>query len=346
MSLGHGLPVISQSTLADPQTQTQLAAMENKFFEHDFSKESVDYRLARLEKFAFGQTTPGNTDARIKKLSAVIDLHPNLVPPPSAPVAAAKPPAAAPTAQAPADSDESYADDDEDDTPGKYPHITALEKQILKQAYENDSITARLSRLETTAFGKPSSSNDNASRTDALETYVETKLHQKPYAVNPYNDSSRQPVTLAQGGGASGGSQQQGAPSRSRSLLMDTANILANSVLGMASPVPMGGMMPYTGPIRSDDADEDAPKPEDPAVFQESPPDAHARMLVRVGWCEQHLFGHTYPNLHLQQRLHQLNAELYPNDHEPDIKLMDRLDVIVKAVVMKQHPPLAWNGGH
>lgn len=66
-------------------------------------------------------------------------------------------------------------------------------------------------------------------------------------------------------------------------------------------------------------------------------------MLTRIAWCEQHVFGKTFPQLHLTARLHQLNAELFPNDRESDFQLMDRLDVIVREVVMQQHPPIAYN---
>ncbi len=83
----------------------------------------------------------------------------------------------------------------------------------------------------------------------------------------------------------------------------------------------------------------DAPPPEDPLASQPEPPPSSARTLSRVAWCEKHLFGKTFPEMHLLPRLHQLNAELFPKDKEKDIQLMDRLDVIVKAVVLKQHPP-------
>ena len=43
---------------------------------------------------------------------------------------------------------------------------------MLKQQYHQDSLPVRLSRLETKAFGHPSTSNDLASRVDALDSYV------------------------------------------------------------------------------------------------------------------------------------------------------------------------------
>jgi len=68
-------------------------------------------------------------------------------------------------------------------------------------------------------------------------------------------------------------------------------------------------------------------------------PTTHERTLSRVAWCEMQLFGKSYPQLHLLQRLHQLNADLFPNDKEKDIQLMDRIDIIVREVVLRKHPP-------
>ena len=66
--------------------------------------------------------------------------------------------------------------------------------------------------------------------------------------------------------------------------------------------------------------------PDDIAAASDTPPSPHARMLSRIAWCEKHTFGRTYPELHLLQRLHQLNASLFPKDNEKDIKkaLADR----------------------
>ena len=81
------------------------------------------------------------------------------------------------------------------------------------------------------------------------------------------------------------------------------------------------------------------PKPEDLAAAQDSPPPPHSRLLSRIAWCEKHTLGRTYPELHLLDRLHQLNSHLFPEDHEKDIRLMDRVDDMVKKVVLVQHPP-------
>lgn len=295
---------------ASMQMDQQLEAMEQKFFEHDFSKESANYRIERLEKFAFGQTSSGSLDARLQRLSGIIDLHPNLM-------------ATAPDAQPTTTTAASDADPDDSGEPARYPHITTLEQQILGQTFETDSLNNRLSRLETKAFGKATSANpDSAARTDALQEYAEKKLHKAPYDVNRATNSDQSNKSL-----------KWVEDYRPAPRIVEPMQSILGGLLG----IPM-----HEEPEQQAAAPAPAAPPQDPAIFQESPPDSHARMLTRVGWCEQHLFGHTFPNLHLTERLHQLNTELFPTDREPDIKLMDRVDVIVKEVVMRQHPPIAF----
>ncbi len=61
-------------------------------------------------------------------------------------------------------------------------------------------------------------------------------------------------------------------------------------------------------------------------------------MLVRVGWCEVHTFGHTYLGMHLTQRLRQFNDAVRPGaPKQNDMQLMDDLDKIV-AAVQARHP--------
>lgn len=299
----QSLPVSAQPSTAVNGTEQEIQAMEQKFFEHDFSQESLTYRVARLEKFAFGEPSEGPMDQRVKRLASVIDLHKALVPQKTA---------------SPAAPDDSDLEDIEPSARASYPHITALEHEILGQTFEADSLGKRLSRLETKAFGKVASNPDPASRTDALEEYVERKLH---HASPGFGSQS----ILSQG--FSG----QEAP---RAVMPPRMRAAAPGgfSLGMPTDMTLAPWTPQMVPTQP---------PEDPAVFADTPPDEHARMLTRVGWCEEHLFGRTFPEMHLTQRLHQLYAKLFPEKHDQtDMQLMDRLDVIVREVVMVKHPPL------
>ena len=71
---------------------------------------------------------------------------------------------------------------------------------------------------------------------------------------------------------------------------------------------------------------------DDPAVFQAAPPDSNARLIVKVGWCEVKVFGHTFPDMHLTARLGQLNKELHLEPGKSDIQLMDDIGLMIKTV--------------
>ena len=60
-------------------------------------------------------------------------------------------------------------------------------------------------------------------------------------------------------------------------------------------------------------------------------------MITQVGWCEVQMFGHTFPDMHLEERLGQLNSMLNFSPGTPDIKLMDDMGALIKSV--QAHKP-------
>ncbi|HND05383.1 MAG TPA: hypothetical protein PL112_04565 [Candidatus Obscuribacter sp.] len=71
-----------------------------------------------------------------------------------------------------------------------YPRITAMETAILGTAYQTEALSDRLTRMEQKAFGKVSDKADLSDRTDALQDYVENKLHKKLLAPGPQYESA------------------------------------------------------------------------------------------------------------------------------------------------------------
>lgn len=316
------VPFLGQATAADSKIETEIQEMERKYFQHDFSTESLNYRVARLEKFAFGEPSTGPVEARISRLESVIDLHKALVPQ----TVPGDPSDSLPAAPV-------FTENDIDPSArAKYPHVTTLESQILGKTFEAEPVNERLARLEMKAFGKASANPDLASRTDALEEYIERKLPHKPY----YNSNS-QLIT------AEGYSQPVVSQSSAQSVIPQSSAqpvmVRRRATMFPGSFMPVFSQSPVV-----EDSQEETPRvmqPVNPVVYSDQPPSANERMLTRVEWCEQHVYGRTFPELHLMQRLHQLNARLFPQKvNVPDIQLMDRLDVIVREVVMIQHPPL------
>jgi hypothetical protein len=70
---------------------------------------------------------------------------------------------------------------------------------------------------------------------------------------------------------------------------------------------------------------------EDPQVFDTNPPPGNAKFLTKVGWCEIQVFGHTFPTMHLPQRLGQLNAETNFAPGKSGIDLMDETASMIEA---------------
>lgn len=310
----------------------EIRGYEHKYFERNFESETDDQRLNRLENFIFGATNSGDAAHRTAQIVAAVglpaELQPKPVEPPTTRPAAAYSPGAYPAPEK-AQPDQS---------PGHYPRVTALETAILGQSYPTDAIASRLNRMELKAFGAQSHSSDLSARTDALDQYAEVKLHIKPenaLAVNPRMKMDGQTQGVAAGNLGTFESNPFVRGLRSIASDLNPVNSIAAASQNSANS--------YSSIEDADDPAAEAHKRmiEQQLIDAAKPnvPSSHERTLSRVAWCEMQLFGKSFPQLHLLQRLHQLNADLFPNDHEKDIQLMDRIDIIVKEVVLRKHPP-------
>jgi hypothetical protein len=285
-------PVASSAAVTD-----QIATYEKKFFERSFDGESNDHRLDRLENFIFGATSTGAPQVRIAKIARVVPI-----PPPSQAGNSNSTTTASATGASGAhtQSAKSKAEADANtllESPGHYPHITALEGEVLGATYETQPLPQRLARMEVKIFGKASTSNDMEERTDAIDQYERAKRKPKDMTIGQLTPYTHQESLADQARHYDSVDDDPGAIVRRQTIQQEL---------------------------------EDAQK--------STPPTAEERTLSRVAWCEQQIFGHSFPEMHLLARLHQLNAELFPKDKEKDIQLMDRIDVIVREVVLRKQP--------
>lgn len=302
-----------QAALSEPSVgtsgNTELGLLEQKYFEHRYDSDAVDVRVGRLEKMIYGDTRQGSTASRLASIVSLVEKEEEqpLVPvSPPAPSAASNPGTARPriaaapprsnSANSPAnnsnaaDRSQAPAPSVENGDFANYPHITALEDEILGHAFPQDAISARLARLETAVFGKSMSSQDLSTRTDALEQFAETKLHKKPFGINPKMGDGDAPVVIEN------------------------------------TPEPQE-------PVYRRAADGENQSLESPEVLANNPPGSGAKMITRVAWCEYHVFGKTFPALHLIARLRQLHDELAPSRQESNFQLMDDMDSLTQAVL-------------
>jgi hypothetical protein len=345
---------VQAATSGDVGTVQQLGQLEQKYFHRTFDADTQESRTARLENFVYGEAVNGDLQPRIKKLSAT--MTPNDTLPQSQSQSQT-------VNQSPGDDGAEQADSDPQLSGSAsiasqaalpqqdYPRIDALEKAILGQTYAAKPLSDRLAQMEKKAFGSVSKSDDLGDRTDALEKYAEKKLHKKlfPDEVRQADSSS----SSGNGSGAAGNGNNGGASNMIGKQLLGMA---AGSLFGIGSRgmMPMG-MMPgfggygsgmgmgmgrqRSGQQRSAEPEASAPAPEDPRVFSATPPPAAARLLVKVGWCEVHVFGNTFPNMHLEERLQQLNETLTFAPGKSSLELMDDVGNMIKAVQARNHAP-------
>ncbi|MBI2810152.1 MAG: hypothetical protein HYX67_04900 [Candidatus Melainabacteria bacterium] len=167
VTLMHGsMPAMAAD--ADP-ADPSVPKLEKKFFEHTYPKDALPQRLERIEKMVFGESKTGADGERLSKL---IQAVPGLNSVPDAPAASSGSTAAADAQDVPmappSKSRPQQAQNPSDGT--KYPQVDAMEQKLLGRSFSSEPVDQRLARLETQAFGKPSSSTDLSDRVDALKS--------------------------------------------------------------------------------------------------------------------------------------------------------------------------------
>ncbi len=355
VSLGPGARAASNLQAG---AQQQLARLEKRYFGHSFDADPEERRAERLEKLIFGEPSSGDAGQRVRSLvsatagTALPESGGQPEPPAPAP---ARTPAAAPdvtdNAAQPEDPaaetacrEETQPDADQSD----YPRITALEQAILGQRFPGQPLGERISRMESKAFGSPSTIADMSARTEALERYAQKKLHKNVRPPEPEEGAAQPGRHLG--------------PQLPKQLL----SMVGNSLLGVGTGMIGLGNVGYggvgvgnPGPGQPGSVGFGAPAPgayrsaaqrqveamrihqEDPIVNSPTPPPPGAKLVTRIGWCEVQVFGHTFPELHLPQRLGQLRRQLNFEPGLSDFDLMDHVGDLVKAVQAQrpQQPP-------
>lgn len=315
----------------EPISYPHVTLMETSILGKTFAGQPLPQRLARLETKAFGAaSTSKDLSQRTDALDQYCD---RAFPKP------AKKNVAAQTADPNTDPDDSDATEN-------YPRITALEKAILGETFSAETVPSRISRMETKAFGKPSASPDLSQRSDALEEYATKKLHRKVLREHGDAGGDSQYTSSAGDSPPDGAyparrqsqSEQRQAPDRKAQIM----SAVGNQLLGMALG-PAAMLVPGFGGVqmrpRQDSSDQDsaggatAVHHEDPVVYGAVPPPPSAKLITKVGWCEMQVMGRTFPELHLTERLSQLNRQVAfdPSAHST-LELMDHITGLVNAV--------------
>jgi hypothetical protein len=211
------------ATSSNPATNEQinlhLFALEKQLFSEEYTSETFNQRLNRLDRFVLGSVQPGSVTKRLNRL--VMDIPtaqssaPKLAPETAQsaseqPISSGESRSSNPTSNFAPGQNSNYSDSSpsssyfSSDTGAEsnsgsredYPTVDALERQILGRTEETLPLSTRLANLEQKAFGKPSASSDDlALRVDRLKSYERSKNGGEEYlAQSPPTFAANQPL--------------------------------------------------------------------------------------------------------------------------------------------------------
>lgn len=152
--LGLGESCYSQSPYS-----TTLTRIENSLFGIDYSSQSDDARIKRIEETVYGSASSSPINQRMSKLSkdlAADQMGQEIKPK---------------TDTFANDEDEIKEDIPKSDKTVDYPVVNGLEQKVFNKAFKDLEITQRLSNLEQKVF-KKTYNDDLNSRVDRLKTAV------------------------------------------------------------------------------------------------------------------------------------------------------------------------------
>ena len=343
LTLAFGQPLVA--TAIDTGYAEQLGLLEKQLLSTAYEKDPLPRRVERLEKLVFGEVRTGPIEERIVELTTT-------VPPAKAPADAQTEEGEQEQAQ---DQGQDQADSQEEATE-KYPRVTALEEAVLGKTYTHDDLSDRLARMEEKLYGKVEKDEDLGDRTDKIQAYVEKTMKKPLFQPDP---------KLYDSAGAQQQQQEEVQPKRSKvpGIINAVSTALFGPVMapGMGNAMsPAMGTMGFGGirvrnraDVQAEEAAQEAEaerkeevkeaearanKEIEDLVMAKKPPPPGSKTLVKLSWCEQMLFGRSYPQMHLTKRLEALNKELAYKPGLTGIQLMDDVDGLVATVYKKKGP--------
>lgn len=161
---------------AKTDTSEVITSIETSMYGYDFSSESENSRLERIEKHLYGEKKKGSIQSRLKDIQD--DTGYTVV------------------------KEKKYTQENKiveqplkEDSTVEYPMVDKLEEEVFKTTYKNENIYKRLERLETKVFNQTSNDSLN-NRVDKLASIINPKKQIKKqeeqyYANNDLNNYYR-----------------------------------------------------------------------------------------------------------------------------------------------------------
>jgi hypothetical protein len=347
----------------------RVTIMENDLLGHANTRLPLAQRLEQLELKVFGKVNPENTDLsqRTDNLQTYIEkkLRKPLIQPGAdyeSPDddAGQKPQPGAPYQQSQRQSNEQYQQEQyaapsglqssnasgpdagaPAAPPTDYPRVTALEQAILGQSFVGEALEARLGRMEEKAFGQVSANAALGDRTDALEDYAEKVLRKPILGQTSLNSTPEEPADGETVGGSGlfskVGKALLGVPSGGKPGAGPAFMIPAFGAFGGVRVRPRSAVQSEVAQAQAQEEEYEKVHQDDVLINAPQPPADNARMLAKVGWCEQKVYGQVYYQNHLVARLEQLNETLQYKPGRKGLELMDEIKGLTQAAQAYKH---------
>lgn len=149
MFVFSGLNVCATTT----SSNSLITKIENDIYGFDYSNDSAQNRVSRLEKTIYGKSSTGDINKRIKKLSG--DISADVIGLEIEP------------------SEDTFKEDDVvADSSVNYPIVDEIEQKIFNQTYKNRDFHSRIVAIERKIFGKIYDVDDYSTRMDRIKEKV------------------------------------------------------------------------------------------------------------------------------------------------------------------------------
>lgn len=147
---------ISHTALAGISTQANnISKIENSIYGFDYSKDTTQKRVERLEKTIYGKVNTGDLKKRLTKISG--DISADVIGLEISPV------------------EDTFAEQEElanADSSVNYPVVDEIEKKLFNQTYKNRDFHTRIVTIEKKLFGKVYDIDDYATRMDRIKAEI------------------------------------------------------------------------------------------------------------------------------------------------------------------------------
>lgn len=138
---------------ATQKPDSLITKIENDIYGFDYSNDTAQNRISRLEKTVYGKSSSGDINKRIKKLSG--DISADVIGLEIEP------------------TEDSFKEDETiADSSVNYPIVDEIEQKIFNQTYKNRDFHSRIVAIERKIFGKIYDVDDYSTRMDRIKAKV------------------------------------------------------------------------------------------------------------------------------------------------------------------------------